>query len=106
MTLRRDSFNSISLEDVTLGSGFRRAPRAQFRENNPMLANPSLQCVLDWIDAQTPEIRKALNKMRENPGTKQIMLHARFPIGTDQSGLAFHQTFEIPADGTEMDQLK
>jgi len=70
------------------------------------LAKPTLQHVLNWIDGQAARVRAAINEMRQNKGTKAIMLHARLPIGTTCPGVCVHKSFDILANGEELTELK
>jgi hypothetical protein len=89
---------SISLEQTGL-----QTKQIQCNDNLSSAA-PTLQKVLDWIDAQATKVRDAVNEMRQNK--KTIVLHARLPV-RNLAGLCKHERFsDIPANGDEINELK
>jgi len=93
---------SISLEDKT-----ERQMGDNLCDNNIIIsAMPTLQDVLDLIDAHAVKVCDARNAMRQNKGAKTIVLHARLPLG-NRAGLCEHKRFsDIPANGDEINELK
>ena len=99
---------SISLEDRTKHqAGFTPATTKYIQCTDGLsLPKPTLQGVLNWIDGQAAKVHDAINAMRQNQGTKTIMLHARLPIGITCAGACKHKNFDILANGEELTKLK
>ena len=69
----------LSIRDVTAAlSKRKRAKNVTFQESFPLASSkrPPLQHILKWIHRKTPSIVEAVNAMKENPGTRSLVLGA------------------------------
>lgn len=101
---------NISIEDATpRDKNYSPARGSDFRHTQVFTTpeRPPLEHIIEWINSKAEAIRDAIKEMLQNPGTKILILHSRFPLGTRGQEKAFHITLPpVTVDALAIERIK